>query len=34
MAAQALVPLGHSFLVISRRVAQMVERFLRSGRFE
>ena len=33
MAAQALVPLGHSFLVVSRRVARMVERFLRSGRF-
>ena len=32
--AQALVPLGHSFLVVSRRVAQMVERFLRSGRLE
>jgi len=32
--AQALVPLGHSFLVVSGRVAQMVERFLRSGRFE
>ena len=30
---QALVPLGHSFLVVSRRVARMVERFLRSGRF-
>ena len=34
MTAHALVPVGHSFLVVSRRVAQMVERFLRSGSFE
>ena len=34
MAAQALVPLGHSVLVVSGRVAKMVERFLSGGRFE
>jgi hypothetical protein len=34
MAAQALVPLGHSALIVSGRVAKMVERFLSGGRFE
>ena len=34
MAAQALVPLGHSVLIVSGRVARMVERFLAGGRFE
>jgi pimeloyl-ACP methyl ester carboxylesterase len=34
MAAQALVPLGHSVLIVSGRVAKMVERFLSGGRFE
>jgi hypothetical protein len=34
MAAQALIPLGHSALVVSRRVARLVERFAASGRFE
>jgi pimeloyl-ACP methyl ester carboxylesterase len=34
MAARALVPLGHSVLIVSRRVASLVERFVASGRFE
>jgi pimeloyl-ACP methyl ester carboxylesterase len=34
MAAQALVPLGHSVLIVSGRVAKLVERFLCAGRFE
>ncbi len=34
MSAQALVPLSHSFLIVSGRVAKMVERFLSAGRFE
>jgi pimeloyl-ACP methyl ester carboxylesterase len=34
MAAQALVPLGHSVLIVSGRVAKMVEHFLSAGRFE
>ena len=34
MAAQAMVPLGHSALVVSRRVAKLVEKFVASGRFE
>jgi pimeloyl-ACP methyl ester carboxylesterase len=34
MAAQALVPLGHSLLIVSGRVARMVARFLTSGSFE
>jgi pimeloyl-ACP methyl ester carboxylesterase len=34
MAAQALIPLGHSALVVSRRVAKLVERFAASGHFE
>jgi pimeloyl-ACP methyl ester carboxylesterase len=34
MAAQALVPLGHSALIVSSRVHSLVERFISSGRFE
>ena len=34
MAAQALVPLGHSALIVSSRVHSLVERFICSGRFE
>jgi pimeloyl-ACP methyl ester carboxylesterase len=34
MTAQALVPLGHSLLIVSGRVAKMVARFLAAGRFE
>jgi pimeloyl-ACP methyl ester carboxylesterase len=34
MAAQALVPLGHSVLIVSGRVATMVARFLAAGRFD
>jgi pimeloyl-ACP methyl ester carboxylesterase len=34
MAAQALVPLGHSPLIVSPRVVRLVGRFLASGRFE
>jgi len=34
MSAHALVPLGHSLLIVSGRVAKMVERFLAAGRFE
>lgn len=34
MAAQALVPLGHSALIFSGRVASLVEKFAASGRFE
>ena len=34
MTARALVPLGHSMLVVSGRVAALVESFLGSGRFE
>jgi pimeloyl-ACP methyl ester carboxylesterase len=34
MAAHALVPLGHSVLIASGRVARMVERFISGGRFE
>ncbi len=34
MAAQALVPLWHSSLIVSRRVQKLVERFISSGRFE
>lgn len=34
MAAQALVPLGHSSLIVSRRVQRLLERFISSGRFE
>jgi len=33
MAEQALVPLGHSVLIVSGRVAKMVARFLATGRF-
>jgi pimeloyl-ACP methyl ester carboxylesterase len=34
MTAQALVPLGHSVLIVSGRVAKMVARFLAAGSFE
>ncbi len=34
MSAHALVPLGHSLLIVSGRVAKMIERFLTAGRFE
>ena len=34
MAAQALVPLGHSVLIVSGRVVKMVARFLAAGNFE
>ncbi len=34
MRARALVPVGHSALIVSRRVALLVERFLAEGRFE
>jgi len=33
MSEQVLLPMGHSWLPLSRRVASMVEHFLRSGRF-
>jgi pimeloyl-ACP methyl ester carboxylesterase len=34
MTARALVPIGHSGLIVSRRVAKLVERFLADGRFQ
>lgn len=34
MAARALVPLGHSAIIASARVARLVVRFMRYGRFE
>jgi pimeloyl-ACP methyl ester carboxylesterase len=34
MACRALVPLGHSTLIVSSRVARLVETFLSSGRFQ
>jgi len=34
MAAQALVPVGHSALIVSSRVHRLVERFISSGSFE
>jgi pimeloyl-ACP methyl ester carboxylesterase len=34
MAARALLPLGHSMLIFSRRVAALAGRFMREGRFE
>jgi pimeloyl-ACP methyl ester carboxylesterase len=34
MRARALVPLGHSALLVSHRVALLVERFISEGRFE
>jgi pimeloyl-ACP methyl ester carboxylesterase len=34
MAVQVLVPLGHSVLIVSGRVAKMVARFLATGSFE
>ena len=33
MTARALVPLGHSVLIVSRRVAELVAHFLANGRF-
>jgi hypothetical protein len=34
MSAQALVPLGHSSLIVSGRVAALAARFFAQGRFE
>jgi hypothetical protein len=34
MACRALVPLGHSALVVSGRVARLVDTFFAQGRFE
>ena len=34
MTARALVPLGHSLLIVSGAVGKLVERFIRTGRFE
>ena len=34
MSAQVLVPVGHSALIASRRVAHLLERFLAEGRFD
>jgi pimeloyl-ACP methyl ester carboxylesterase len=34
MSARSLVPLGHSMLIVSRRVGKLVERFLADGSFE
>lgn len=34
MTDQALVPIGHSSLIVSRRVADMTARFLSTGRFQ
>ena len=34
MAAQALVPTGHSLLIVSGTVERLAERFMRTGRFE
>ena len=34
MTARALVPCGHSMLIVSRTVGSLVDRFLASGRFE
>ncbi len=34
MAAQALVPLGHSSLIVSGRVARLAARFFAAGRFD
>ena len=33
MSEQVLLPMGHSWLPVSRRVASMVDRFLQAGRF-
>jgi pimeloyl-ACP methyl ester carboxylesterase len=33
MSEQVLLPMGHSWLPLSRRVASMVDRFLKAGRF-
>jgi len=34
MTARALVPLGHSLLIVSGAVGRLVERFISAGRFE
>jgi hypothetical protein len=34
MTARALVPLGHSLLIVSGAVGRLVERFMSAGRFE
>lgn len=34
MAGRALLPEGHSMLIVSRRAEQLVERFLAAGRFQ
>lgn len=34
MAAQALVPAGHSLLIVSPAVGRKIERFMREGKFE
>jgi hypothetical protein len=34
MTARALVPLGHSLLIVSGTVGRQVECFMREGRFE
>ena len=34
MSARALVPLGHSLLIVSAAVGGLVQRFMLSGRFE
>jgi pimeloyl-ACP methyl ester carboxylesterase len=34
MAAQALVPVGHSLLIVSGAVGNLVQRFMAAGRFE
>jgi pimeloyl-ACP methyl ester carboxylesterase len=34
MAARALVPLGHSSLIVSSRVSHLIARFLSTGKFE
>jgi pimeloyl-ACP methyl ester carboxylesterase len=34
MAAQALVPVGHSLLIVSGAVGKLVQRFMAAGRFE
>jgi hypothetical protein len=33
MTARVMVPLGHSVLIVSRRVAELVAHFLAHGRF-
>jgi pimeloyl-ACP methyl ester carboxylesterase len=34
MTERVLVPVGHSLLIVSRAVGRLVERFMRTGRFE